>query len=494
MHDVGAAWLMTSLTPSPFLVALMQTATSLPIFMLALPGGALADIVDRRRLLIATQGWMCATAVALGLLTLAGLTTATVLLVLTFALGLGAAMNMPAWQATTPEVVPRAQLPAAVALGGVGLNVARAIGPALGGVVVAVAGSGAVFLLNALTFLGVIGAVYMWRRTSPGRRLPPEHVLGAVRAGVRYVRHAPLFRAVLVRTAVFILCGSATWALLPVVGRRELGLSALGYGLLLGCLGLGAVAGSAILPWFRVRLSVDALVIGATIIFGAATLALGQLRAVSLLFVVMLVAGGAWITLMSSLNVAAQVAIPGWVRARAVAVYLLVFQGGMALGSLLWGGLAARAGVSTALSVAAVGLLAGLGVAGRYRLTLGAAPDLAPSLHWPWPQLAWQHGSDPGPVLVMVEYRVEPSRSREFSEAVHALEPIRRRDGALQWGVFQDAADPGRFLESFVVESWVEHLRQHERVTMADRELETRARAFHLGNTPPRVSHFVAQL
>jgi MFS family permease/quinol monooxygenase YgiN len=492
MHDVGAAWLMTSLTPSPFLVALMQTATSLPIFLLALPAGALADIVDRRRLLLFTQGWMCASAVALGVLTLAEVTTPAVLLVLTFALGLGAAMNMPAWQATTPEVVPRAQLPAAVALGGVGLNVARAIGPALGGVVAAVAGSGAVFLLNALTFLGVIGVVYTWRRTPPERRLPPEHVLGAMRAGVRYVRHAPMFRAVLIRTAVFIVCGSATWALLPVVSR-ELGLSALGYGVLLGCLGLGAVAGSAMLPWLRTRFSVDVLVIGATIIFGAATLAVAHLRVFLVLSLVMLVAGVAWIAHMSSLNVAAQVAIPGWVRARALAVYLLVFQGGMALGSLLWGGLAARAGVSTALSVAAFGLVAGLGAAVRHRLTSGMAPDLAPSLHWPVPQLAWEPGSDRGPVLVMVEYRVEPSRSREFSEAMHTLEPIRRRDGALQWGVFQDAADPERFLETFVVESWVEHLRQHERVTMVDREVETQARAFHVGDTPPRVSHFIAQ-
>ena len=208
----------------------------------------------------------------------------------------------------------------------------------------------------------------------------------------------------------------------------------------------------------------------------------------------MLVAGVAWIALMSSLNVAAQVAIPGWVRARALAVYLLVFQGSMALGSLLWGGLAAWAGVSTALSVAAGGLLAGLAVAGRYRLALGGAPDLAPSLHWPVPQLAWEPGSDRGPVLVLVEYRIEPSRSREFSEAMHALEPVRRRDGARQWGVFQDGAQPGRFLETFVVESWVEHLRQHERVTMADRELETRVRAIHVGDTPPRVSHFVAEL
>lgn len=493
MHDVGAAWLMTSLTPSPLLVALMQTATSLPIFLLALPAGALADIVDRRRLLLATQGWMCATAVALGVLTLSGVTTPAVLLVLTFVLGLGAAMNMPAWQATTPEVVSRAQLPAAVALGGVGLNVARAVGPALGGAVVAVGGPGAVFLLNAVTFLGVIGVVYAWRRTPSERRLPPEHVLGAMRAGVRFVRHAPMFRAVLIRTAVFIVCGSATWALLPVVARRELGLSALGYGVLLGCLGCGAVAGSAMLPRIRARHSIDRLVVGATLLFAVATLALAYLRVPLVLSVVMLVAGVAWITLMSSLNVAAQVTIPGWVRARALAVYLLVFQGGMALGSLVWGGLAARAGVSPALSVAACGLLAGLGAAVRYRLTSGVAPDLAPSLHWPVPQLVWEPALDRGPVLVTVEYRVEPSRSMEFSEAMRALESIRRRDGARQWGLFRDAADPGRFIETFVVESWVEHLRQHERVTMVDREIEMQVRAFQVGDTPPRVSHFIAE-
>jgi MFS family permease len=492
MHDVGGVWLMTSLSPSPIMVALMQTATSLPFFFLALPAGALADVVDRRRLLLVTQGWMMATAAVLAGVTLVGLTTPWSLLGLTFALGLGAAMNAPAWQAITPELVPRHELPSAVALSGVGLNLARAVGPAVGGFVVAAIGPSAVFLLNALSCVGIIVVLYRWQRAPRRSALPPEHMIGAMRAGVRFAWHAPALRTVLVRATVFILCGSALWALLPLIARREMGLDAVGYGVLLGCLGAGAVAGAAILPRVRQWVIVDRLALGATVIFALVTVALAALRDVAWLYGVLFVGGIAWIALMASYNTAAQAAAPAWVRARALAVYLLVFQGGIAAGSALWGALAAHVGSPLALYVAAAGLLLGLLAASRYRLAEGATLDLTPSLHWPQPAVIIEPPAEHGPVLVTVEYRINPRHAGDFARAMREVRLERLRDGAIRWELFNDPADAQRYVETFLVESWVEHLRQHERVTLADREAEARARALHLGPTPVDVSHLVA--
>jgi predicted MFS family arabinose efflux permease len=401
-------------------------------------------------------------------------------------------MNAPAWQAITPELVPREQVPSAVALSGVGLNLARAVGPALGGSIVAAAGPSAVFLLNALSCVRIIVVLYRWQRPLRRRALPPEHLVGAMRAGIRFARHAPAFRTVLVRAAVFILSGSALWALLPLIARREMGLDAVGYGVLLGCLGAGAVFGAAVLPWVRRRVVVDRLAIGATVVFALVTVALAALREFAWLCGVMFVGGGAWIALMSSYNTAAQAAAPAWVRARALAVYLLVFQGGMAAGSALWGALAARTGIPIALLVAGAGLVLGLLAATRYRLAGGASLDLTPSLHWPQPAVTIEPAAEHGPVLVTVEYRIDPVHAGDFARAMREVRLERLRDGALRWELFQDPADPQRHVETFLVESWVEHLRQHERVTLADREAEARARALHRGPTPVAVSHLVA--
>src|SRR4051794_8791099 len=291
MQSVGAAWLMTSLTPSPLLVALMQTATSLPVFLVGLPAGALADVVDRRKLLLVTEAWMLLTALALGLLTLAGLISAWTLLVFTFVLGLGAALNGPAWQAIIPELVERQELQSAVALNSAGFNLARALGPALGGLVVAIAGPAAVFLLNAGSFLGVLAAIFRWRPSQVPSDAPPEDMLGATTAGMRYVRHAPALQAVLVRIGIFVLGASALWALLPVMARHELGLDATGYGIVLGSLGFGAVGGALLLPRLRRSLSIDSMTAAATVVFAVATLALAYLRFVPLVVAIM-VAGG----------------------------------------------------------------------------------------------------------------------------------------------------------------------------------------------------------
>jgi MFS family permease len=493
MHDVGAAWLMTSLSPSPLLVALMQTAASLPIFLVALPAGALADLIDRRHLLIATQIWMLVAAATLGLLTLGHLTTPLMLLALSFLLGLGGAMNAPAWQATVPELVPKEELLPAVALNGIGFNLARAVGPAIGGLIVAAIGSWAVFCLNALSYLGVAIVLYRWRRKSAAESVAPgERLLGAVRAGGRYVRHSPALRAVLVRTGIFILCGSAVWALLPVLARGELKLSAAGYGTLLGAFGMGAVSAATALPRVRARLSLDRIVAGATLLFAAVALILSFVQWLPLVLAAMACGGGAWMTMMSTLNASAQTSVPAWVRARALGVYLLIFQGGLAIGSAFWGAVATRWGLREALLAAAAGMVLGLIAVPRFRLTQTHNLDLNPSQHWPQPEIDQEPEPDQGPVLVEVEYSIDVARITEFVEAMDTIRLMRRRDGAYRWGLWHDMGAPGRFVETFVVESWAEHLRQHERVTMFDQEIEEHAISFHVGTAPPLVSHFIA--
>ncbi|HLK09823.1 MAG TPA: MFS transporter [Candidatus Binatia bacterium] len=492
MHDTSAAWLMTSLSTSPLVVALMQTAMSLPFFLLALPAGALADVVDRRRVLLVTQTWMLVAALALGMLALSGRTTPWSLLGLTFALGLGAAMNAPAWQAITPELVAREDLAPAVALNGVAVNVARAVGPALGGLLVAVISPGGVFLLNAASFVGVIAVLGAWRRAPSEGGAPAERVVGAILAGVRYVRHAAPVRTVLVRSAAFVVSASGVWALLPLVARQGLGLGAVGYGLLLGCLGAGALVGAAALPGLRRRLGVERLLAAATGVFAGASATLGVVRVAPLAGVALLGAGVAWMTTMSSLLVAAQTAVPGWVRARALAVTFLVLQGGLAAGSLLWGTVATHAGVPTALMAAAGGLVLGLAVAPGHRIAGIEALDLTPAARWPLPDAVGVEDLDEGPVLVTVEYRIDPARSAEYARAMRDLARVRRRDGAVEWGLFRDAAEPARYLETFLVDSWAEHLRQHARVTAVDRAVQERAAAFHLGPGRPLVTHLIA--
>ena len=494
MEDVGEAWLMTSLSASPLMVALVETAGSLPIVLLAVPSGTFADLVDRRRLLLITQAWMLIVAATLGLLTIAGLTTPWLLLILAFALGLGAAVNAPAWEAITPELVTREDLPAAVTLGAVAFNVARAVGPAFGGLLVAAFGSGPVFLLNAASFLGVIFVLFRWRRPVENSNLPPEHVLGAMRAGVRYVRHTPALQAVLVRAAAFILCASALWALLPLVARRGLGLSAAGYGVLLGCLGLGGVTGASLLPKVRQKISTNSLVVGATLIFAAVTIVLGYVHITALVGVSLFFGGIAWIALLSTFNVAAQTATAAWVRARVLGVYMLAFFGGFAGGSAMWGWIASRVGISRTLLIAAVGLVAGLTTGIRFKLRCSENLDLTPSAHWPEPRVQAEPEARRGPVLVTIEYQIDPSDARAFTEAAQASGEIKQRDGAFYWNLFRDTADPGRFVEAFIVDSWGEHVRQHGRLTKADQEVEDRVQTFHLGTSPPKISHLIAEL
>jgi predicted MFS family arabinose efflux permease len=375
MQAVGAGWMMTVLTMSPLMVGLVQAAVALPVFLVILPAGALADMVDRRRFLLVTQGWMVLASGALGVLTLFRVVTPWILLGFTFALGLGAVMNDPAWQAITPELVPPEQHAAAVAMNSAGFNVARAVGPALGGLVIAWAGSGTAFLLNALSFFGVILVLYRWKRT-PAERVETKALWEAIGSGLAYVRRSELVRSVLIRTGAFSVGAIALLALLPILARP---FGAQGYGVLLGCFGVGALAGATILPRLRRRLSVDGLVGAAIVVFAAMTFAAGQVHEFGLLCLVMATAGGAWIGILACLNTAAQTMSPSWVRARALSVYLLVLQGGMAIGSTMWGALAGRVGLPNTLLYSALALLAGLLTIRRHRLSaqhLAMAPSV----------------------------------------------------------------------------------------------------------------------
>jgi MFS family permease len=365
MQNVGAGWLMTTLTMSPFMVGLVQAAATLPVFIVILPAGALADMVDRRRLLLFAQTWMVLASGILGVLTLMDLVTPWILLLFTFLLGLGAVMNDPAWQAITPEIVSREQHASAVALNSAGFNVARAVGPALGGLVVAAAGCGATFLLNALSFFGVILFLYHWKR-QPNGEVKSERVLHAIHTGFRYLRDSALVQSVLIRTGTFSLAASAIWALLPIIARPY---GATGYGLLLGCFGTGALCGAAVLPRLKRELSVDAVVAIAIIVFAVATFAAGVVHQFGPLCLVLFTGGTAWIAILACLNVAAQTMSPDWVRARCLSMYLLVLQGGMALGSTLWGAVATKVGVPVALLCSALALVVGLLSIRRHRLS-----------------------------------------------------------------------------------------------------------------------------
>jgi MFS family permease len=491
IQNVGAAWLMMSLAPTPFWVSMVQAASSLPFFLFAIPAGALADVVDRRRLLLAAQLWLVACSAALAALALGNFVGVGGLLALTFAVGVGSTFVAPAFLAIIPELVPRDEIPPAVSLNGISMNLARAAGPALGGLLVAAAGVGFAFVANALSYLGVIGALARWHRPPRQGRLPPEDLIGAMRAGLRYVRHSAPLRLVLVRVAVFVLPGSAVWALLPLYAREQLALGPAGYGILLGFFGGGAVAGGLMLPGLRARVGAQRVTTLSAFAYAAAMIALGALPVLPLAAAALVVAGAGWLALLTTLSAAAQLVLPSWVRARGLSVYLLVMMGGMAIGSALWGLAAEWIGVPRAFEIAGAAVAASRLFVWRLRLPAGAAPDLSPAPRWPDPQLGVVVAQGRGPVLVSVEYEIDPGEAEGFARAMRTLGRIRRRDGALRWGLWGDTALPGRYLETFVVESWLEHMRQHERMTAADREVQKIVRVFHRGAHEPLVTHYI---
>ncbi len=491
VNDVAAAWVMAERTGSPLMVALVQSATTVPIVLLALVAGTLADIVDRRRYLLYTQGWMLVVALLMAVLTYLDLLTPQLLVFLTFCMGCGAAMAMPAQAAIVSELVPQPMLASAVALNSIGINIARSIGPAIGGVIVAQLGAMYAFGFNALTFAAMLVVVWGWKRDPAASSLPPEGFGAGLKAGLRYATKAGRLQAVLIKSVGFFFFAAAANALLPVVVRGQMQGGAGQYGMLLGCIGIGAVGGALLLPKLRAKLDRDLLVLLATLALAASLVGLALLRSWVLLPPVMMINGFAWITVLSSLQIAAQTAVPAWVRARALALYIMIFSAGMAAGGLSWGALAQRTSPELALLVAAIGAVVGGLLVWRVRIAGTEDLNLRPAGHWPAPELAVPVSHDRGPVLITVEYRIDADDRARFHELMHPLGVIRRRDGAVVWGVVEDVASPGVHLEYFVTASWLEHLRQHERVTADDKSIQEALRVLHKGERAPVVRHFV---
>jgi MFS family permease len=490
MQTVGAAWLMVSLGAGPMYVALTQTASALPFFVFALPAGAIGDIVDRRRLILSTEIWMVGVAAVLAVTTIVGLMSPWLLLVLTFALSAGDAFETPTWRAVLPEMVKKEDLAAASALNGIEFNFARAVGPALAGAIIAVAGVGTAFALNVVSFGGVIVLVARWKRPVRRRTTPPETLAGATVAALRYVRFSPSLRVLMLRSGLTMFFASALLALLPSVART-ISDSPAGYGILLGCFGAGAVLGALTMQPARARWSEDAVVSGGVAILGLMTAIAGSLHAMVALAATMLVAGAAWIVFISVMSALVQSLAPDWVRARVLSIFMLVFQGGLAAGSALAGAVAARAGIHHALVWAGLGIVATTAL-GLIAKLPDATTDVSPWNHWRMPAIVkdLRPELDEGPVLVTLEYRVNRERSEEFLEAIHEYGRVRRRDGAYRWGVYRDLEDADRYVETFLIRSWAEHLRQHERSTKADREVEDRLQTYVTG--VPKVRHLVA--
>ncbi|MDX2289926.1 MAG: MFS transporter [Hyphomicrobiaceae bacterium] len=491
MHDVSAAWLMTSLSASPMVVAMVQAATSGAMALFALPAGAMADLFDRKRLLIALAAFKASLAVLLGILTALGLVSAWSLLAITFLLGVGSALMAPVWQSVVPTLVPREALKPAVALNSMGINIARAIGPTIGGILIVSAGIAAAFFLNAASELVIIAALLFWTPATTVPRKLPEQFVPAMIAGVRFASNSSALKNVLWRAAGFFLFASAFWALLPLVARQTLGGDAALYGMIVGAVGAGAVLGALVLPQIDARLGSDGSVQAGTVLTALVLALLGFVPSQSTAIVAGCIAGVAWIWVLSTLNVAAQNALPDWVRGRGLSIYGLVFFGAMTVGSLGWGALATWVGISLALGIAAVGLLLAIPFTRAHRLSTTPA-DLTPSGHWPDPVVAVADPGDRGPVMVTVEYRIAAEKQAEFTKAVHRLADERRRDGAYQWGLMQDAADPDRFTEYFLVESWNEHQRQHARVTRADADLQGAIAKLISPGSKPRITHWLA--
>ena len=499
MQDTAGTWLMAILTTSPLLIALMQTAASLPVLFLGLLAGATADIYERRRLLIFWQAWMLVAVAVLAVLTFCGVVSPVTLLLFTFLLNIGSAMNNPAWQAIIPELVPREQIPAAVTLNAISNNIARAVGPALGGLMVAAfvhrarTGAAWVFFLNSASYAGVIWILWRWKRTPLFKSaLPAERIYGSVRSGLRYLRYSPPLQAPLLRALIFTFFVSAVWSLLAVVAREDLHQGALGYGILNGSLGVGAIIGASTLARIRQRMSVNTLLAFNSAYYIVALLILAFVKIPWIVILSLVIGGFCWTSTMSSINVAVQLSVPAWVQARALGAYLMTFQGGLALGSVVWGEIAEHSSTKISLICAAAGMLATLPIVLRTHILQGDGPDHSP-YHWkrPIPEFAMPPDPEDGPVRISVDYLIPAENYAAFTHAVHELEGVRLRGGAIRWGIYRDAANPEHLNETFIMESWLDYLRSRERMTAADQAIRERVWALHAADDPPKITHQV---
>jgi len=493
MNDVAAAWLMTQLTTSPVMVALVQTASTLPVFLLGVPSGALADILDRRRYFAATQLWVSVNALVLAALSLADALTAPLLLALTFVNGVGLAMRWPVFAAIVPEVVPKAQLSPAIALNGIAMNLSRVIGPVLAGTLLAVVNEAFVFVLNAALAGVAFAMILAWRSPPRTSTLPGERFVGAMRVGVNFALQSPRLKVVLLRVFLFFLQSTALMALLPLVARDMHGGGPATFTVMLACLGGGAVVAAFYFPRWRAAYTRDQFLHIGTAAHAVLSLLVVYVHELWVALPAMALVGVAWISVANSLTITAQVVLPDWVRARGMAIYQTALMGGAAAGSLLWGQLASWTSVPTAVAAAAGMGLTMLVLLRRLRLEAHADPDYTPQPPTNLPEPAVGVESEDGPVMVTVEYMIDPARAEEFIEVMQRTRRARLRQGALSWGLFRDAAQPGRYIEYFVDENWIEHQRRLERFSAFDAELRGKRFGFHLGDEPPRVKRYIAQ-
>ena len=492
MNDVAAAWLMTSLTTSPVMVALVQTASTLPVFLLGLPSGALADILDRRRYFAATQIWVSVNALVLAGMSLSGHLTAEWLLVLTFSNGVGLAMRWPVFAAIVPQIVPRAELAAALALNGIAMNLSRVIGPVLAGGLLAAFSPAAVFVLNTLLAAVATLLILRWKHTPRTSTLPGERFLGAMRVGFNYTMQSPRLKVILLRIFLFFLQSTALVALLPLVARSLHGGGAGTFTVMLSCVGGGAIVAALYFPRWRRRFNRDQFVLAGTLIHAGLSCLIVSVPEIWVGLPAMALVGMAWISVANSLTVAAQVAMPDWVRARGMSIYQMALMGGSAAGSLLWGQVASFVGVKGAvIASAAFGVLVLLATR---RLTVegGADIDFSPAATRMAPEPAEQIDPEAGPVMVTLEYQIDPARADAFAEVMQRTRRARLRQGALSWGLFRDVAKSGHYVEYFVDENWVEHQRRQERFSVFDAELREQRMALHIGSEPPVLRRYVA--
>jgi MFS family permease len=497
MNDIASGWLMAEMTNSPMWVALVQSAVSLPIFLFALPAGAMADLVDRKKVLAIMQTFSALVAFSMWWVVYTGGITPPTLLMFAFLLGTGASFIFPCWMAIIPQLVPKDKMQSAVALHSVAVNSARTIGPAIGGIVIALWGVSYPFLINACTFVvAVLGILWCWKRLVDVRptNLPTERFFAAMRAGVRFARSSVPLQATLINAFAYFSVASVYWALLPLIARDLLNGGPELYGNLMAGLGIGALAAALIMPTLRARFGMNKMVGGATAMTSVSIAMFAVARDPWVGITAALFCGGTWIIVVASFNVAAQVALPEWVRGRGLAVLQMVYFGAFAAASFIWGRTAETIGIRGTLGIAAVLSLAIVGVLIKWRLGVTDKPDLTPSGHWIEPVVAHVEGieKDQGPVMITMEYVVKPEDKNAFMAAMTELAQIRRRDGAYSWGVYEDTSTPGTYIETFYLESWIEHLRQHERVTKADKEIENKVHQYHQGEERPRAKHFLA--
>jgi MFS family permease len=491
MYSAAAGWLMTGLTKDAFVISLVQVASSAPLFLLALVAGALSDVVDKRRLLIWGESATAVLSAVFAAVVWLNWVTPASLLWFMFLISVCGALTSPAWQAVVPSLVPKKELSSAISANSVGFNLSRAVGPALAGAIIGPLGIAAPFVINAVSNFGVIGVLIRWREPEAATNsLPPERFSGAVGIGLRYAINNIALRRTFVRTVAFFLFASSYWALLPLVARLRVSGGAEIYGLLLGAIGLGAVSAAFVMPYWKKRFGADGLVAMASIGTAIALVLFAIAREPIVALTASIVAGASWIAGVATLNVSAQLSLPDWVRGRGIAMYMTVMFGSMTLGSALWGQVATLTNLQVALLIASATMLVAIPMTWRWKLQTGEALDLTPSTQWPAPVVSHSVEGEDGPVLVTIEYRIASGDRDSFLSALYQLQHERLRDGASTWGIFEDTSQSGRFLETFLVSSWAEHLRQHQRVTNADYVLQQHI--IRLLQEEPQITHFIA--